>query len=117
MDAMGGGLNRKETSVTSDNVDSALDFLVRLDLGVLISRGSKRCKKHRNFPAAHEEDKGVRNRKTTFLHKCTRTRFLTPYLPLVTRRSYGFRTPEVAKLALLHNLRRLPEPESTHRFC
>jgi len=59
MDAMGGGLNRKETSVTSDNVDSALDFLVRLDLGVLISRGSKRCKKHRNFPAAHEEEKGV----------------------------------------------------------
>jgi transposase len=36
---------------------------------------------------------------------------------LVTRRSYGFRTPEVAKLALLHNLGRLPEPESTHRFC
>ena len=36
---------------------------------------------------------------------------------LVTRRSYGFRTLEVAKLALLHNLGRLPEPESTHRFC
>jgi transposase len=36
---------------------------------------------------------------------------------LVTRRSYGFRTPEVARLALLHNLGRLPEPESTHRFC
>jgi transposase len=36
---------------------------------------------------------------------------------LVTRRSYGFRTPEVAKLALLHSLGRLPEPESTHRFC
>jgi transposase len=36
---------------------------------------------------------------------------------LVTRRSYGFRTPEVAKLALLHNLGRLPEPESAHRFC
>ena len=36
---------------------------------------------------------------------------------LVTRRSYGFRTPEVAKLALLHNLGRLPEPELTHRFC
>jgi transposase len=36
---------------------------------------------------------------------------------LVTRRSYGFRTPEVAKLALLHNLGRLPEPESNHRFC
>lgn len=36
---------------------------------------------------------------------------------LVTRKSYGFRTAEVAKLALLHNLGRLPEPESTHRFC
>ena len=36
---------------------------------------------------------------------------------LVTRRSYGFRTAKVAKLALLHNLGRLPEPESTHKFC
>lgn len=36
---------------------------------------------------------------------------------LVTRKSYGFRTANVAKLALLHNLGRLPEPESTHRFC
>ena len=36
---------------------------------------------------------------------------------LVTRKSYGFRTPTVAKLALLHNLGRLPEPERTHRFC
>jgi transposase len=36
---------------------------------------------------------------------------------LVTRKSYGFRTSEVAKLALLHSLGRLPEPERTHRFC
>jgi transposase len=36
---------------------------------------------------------------------------------LVTRRSYGFRSPQVAKLALLHNLGRLPEPKRTHRFC
>jgi transposase len=36
---------------------------------------------------------------------------------LVTRKSYGFRTPEVAKLALLHNLGRLPEPNLPHRFC
>jgi transposase len=36
---------------------------------------------------------------------------------LVTRKSYGFRSPEVAKLALLHNLGRLPEPNRTHRFC
>ena len=36
---------------------------------------------------------------------------------LVTRKSYGFRTAEVAKLALLHNLGRLPEPKHAHRFC
>ena len=36
---------------------------------------------------------------------------------VVTRRSYGFRTAHVAKLALLHNLGHLPEPERTHRFC
>lgn len=36
---------------------------------------------------------------------------------LVTRKSYGFRTLPVAKLALLHNLGRLPEPKSNHRFC
>src|SRR4051795_3540696 len=35
---------------------------------------------------------------------------------LVTRKSYGFRSPQVAKLALLHNLGRLPEPKRTHRF-
>jgi transposase len=36
---------------------------------------------------------------------------------LVTRKSYGFRTAKVAKLALLHNLGPLPEPKHTHRFC
>jgi Transposase len=36
---------------------------------------------------------------------------------LVTRKLYGFRTARVAKLALLHNLGRLPEPKHTHRFC
>jgi hypothetical protein len=36
---------------------------------------------------------------------------------LVTRKSYDFRTAEVAKLALLHNLGHLPEPKRTHRFC
>jgi transposase len=36
---------------------------------------------------------------------------------LVARKSYGFRTAEVAKLALLHNLGHLPEPERSHRFC
>jgi transposase len=36
---------------------------------------------------------------------------------LVTRKSYGFRTAKVAKLALFHNLGHLPEPKRTHRFC
>jgi transposase len=36
---------------------------------------------------------------------------------LVTRKSYGFRTAEVAELALLHTLGHLPEPKRTHGFC
>jgi transposase len=36
---------------------------------------------------------------------------------LVTRKSYGFRTANVAKLALLHNLGQLPKPKRTHEFC
>ena len=36
---------------------------------------------------------------------------------LVTRKSYGFRSPDIAELALLHNLGALPEPNHTHRFC
>jgi transposase len=33
------------------------------------------------------------------------------------RKSYGFRTVEALELALYHSLGKLPEPESTHRFC
>jgi transposase len=36
---------------------------------------------------------------------------------VVTRRSYGFRTYQAMEIALYHNLGRLPEPVSTHRFC
>jgi transposase len=36
---------------------------------------------------------------------------------VVTRRSYGFRTYEAMEISLYHTLGRLPEPESTHRFC
>lgn len=36
---------------------------------------------------------------------------------VVTRRSYGFRTYKAMAIALYHTLGRLPEPESTHRFC
>ena len=36
---------------------------------------------------------------------------------VVTRRSYGFRTYNAMETALYHTLGRLPEPESTHKFC
>ena len=36
---------------------------------------------------------------------------------VVTRLSSGFRTFEAMEIALYHNLERLPEPESPHRFC
>jgi len=36
---------------------------------------------------------------------------------VVTRRSYGFRTFGAMEIALYHTLGKLPEPESTHRFC
>ena len=36
---------------------------------------------------------------------------------LVTRKSYGFRSFEVLKIALFHTMGGLPEPEMTHRFC
>jgi transposase len=36
---------------------------------------------------------------------------------VVTRRSYGFRTFDAMQIALYHNLGRLPEPESPHKFC
>jgi transposase len=36
---------------------------------------------------------------------------------VVTRRAYGFRTYDAMEVALFHTLGRLPEPETTHRFC
>jgi len=36
---------------------------------------------------------------------------------LTMRKSYGFRELDVLKIALYHQLGRLPEPKSTHRFC
>ena len=36
---------------------------------------------------------------------------------LVTRKSYGFRSFDVLKIALFHTMGDLPEPEFTHRFC
>jgi transposase len=36
---------------------------------------------------------------------------------VMTRRSYGFRTYDAMEIALFHTLGRLPEPETTHRFC
>jgi transposase len=36
---------------------------------------------------------------------------------LIARRAFGFRTFRAQRIALLHGLGDLPEPESTHRFC
>jgi hypothetical protein len=36
---------------------------------------------------------------------------------VITRRSFGFRTFKAMEIALYHTLGRLPEPETTHRFC
>ena len=35
---------------------------------------------------------------------------------LITRKSYGYRNPEVMKIALFHAIGSLPEPEATHKF-
>jgi len=42
---------------------------------------------------------------------------LNNQIRVVTRRSYGFRTCDAMEIALYHTLDRLPEPQSTHRFC
>lgn len=36
---------------------------------------------------------------------------------VTTRKSYGFRSFDVMKIALYHTLGNLPEPKSTHKFC
>jgi transposase len=36
---------------------------------------------------------------------------------LAVRKARGFRSEEVLKTALYHQLGHLPEPEFTHRFC
>lgn len=36
---------------------------------------------------------------------------------LVTRKSYGFRSYDVLKIALFHTMGALPEPKLTHEFC
>ena len=35
---------------------------------------------------------------------------------LTIRKSYGFRSPEILEMALLHALGKLPEPKSAHEF-
>lgn len=35
---------------------------------------------------------------------------------LTMRRSYGFRSPEILEIALLHALGKLPEPKLAHEF-
>jgi len=36
---------------------------------------------------------------------------------LTARKSYGFRNPEMQKIALYHGLGKLPTPDWTHKFC
>lgn len=36
---------------------------------------------------------------------------------LTIRKSYGFRSPEILEMALLHALGKLPEPKLAHEFC
>ena len=36
---------------------------------------------------------------------------------LSMRKAYGYRSFEIMKVALLHQLGELPEPKPTHRFC
>jgi transposase len=42
---------------------------------------------------------------------------LNSKIRVITRRSYGFRTFGALEVGLYHTLGRLPEPESTHRYC
>jgi len=36
---------------------------------------------------------------------------------LITRKAYGFRTPQGIEFAMFHVMGHLPEPDSTHKFC
>lgn len=36
---------------------------------------------------------------------------------LTMRKAYGFKEYETIKIAMFHQLRKLPEPKSTHKFC
>ena len=36
---------------------------------------------------------------------------------LAIRKAYGYRSFEIMKVAIFHQLGDLPEPEVTHRFC
>ena len=38
-------------------------------------------------------------------------------IKLTLRKAYGYRSLEVAEIALYHALGKLPEPELTHEFC
>jgi transposase len=42
---------------------------------------------------------------------------LNSKVKLTMKKAYGFRTVQAVELALYHSLGKLPEPESTHRFC
>jgi transposase len=50
-------------------------------------------------------------------YSCGVVEGLNRKINLVTRKSFGFRSFQVLKIALFHTMGDLPEPEFTHRFC
>lgn len=50
-------------------------------------------------------------------YSCGVVEGLNRKINLVTRKSFGFRSFDVLKIALFHTMGNLPEPEFTHRFC
>ena len=89
-------------------LDSWLDRVMRSRLGPLKTK-ARSMRKHRHlilnwFRAAGTISNGI---VEGFNNKARVT----------TRRAYGFRTYRAHEVALYHALGRLPEPESTHRFC
>lgn len=54
--------------------------------------------------------------KAQKMYSCGIVEGMNRKINLVTRKSYGFRSFDVLKIALFHNMGGLPEPEFTHRF-
>ena len=48
---------------------------------------------------------------------CVSVEGFTNKAKLTMRKAYGFKTFENIQIALFHQLGKLPEPKSTHKFC